>query len=360
MAATVKLPVMLLHGFHGAAHHWTASGFLDALLARGLDPALVHIFSYGYREVDGHPIYDTEGDVRQTASRLSFREGVDRKDLESQVDRLSQESVAAGGPAGVTLICHSMGGLVARYYLSRRKPDEFGTLYRGNVARVIEIGVPNLGVDLARIIALIPADSIIWRVVDGIERLLGMRQATVLLEQLEREVERLQVEVRAAQLGPRPLGYQDSVALRQIMPGSDFLRTLNEPHNTPRDVEFHAIYGDIRLGVSVVWGAVTLWARSVSFGDLLVPVSSASQVPGAHLRRYPFNWEREWVVRLGRAPLTTEKALQQYLPPVSHSNLVGNPDIHQLVWEILTGLIPSDQPVALSPHPRWVSDPPEH
>lgn len=339
---TIKLPIMLVHGFHGRRENWTASGFLDALIARGLDPALIHVFSYGYNDQAGDSIYDTEGDIRKVASRMSWHETEVEEDLESQVDRLSQKSVAAGGPSGVTLICHSMGGLVGRYYLSRTEPDEFGTLYCGNVARLIEIGTPNLGADLARVITLIPPDSIIWRVLHWLERLSSGRSLALRrLAQVERQLEQLQLEAYETQFGPRPRGYLDSPALRQITPGSEFLRALNQPHNTPRTVDFHAIFGDIRFGVSVLWGVLPLWSRSASFGDLLVPVYSAQEIPGATPARYRLAYEEEWTLRLGQVGLAARDFAEQYLPSVSHSNLLRNPAVHQVVWEILAASVPA-------------------
>ena len=68
----------------------------------------------------------------------------------SSLERLSADSVARGGPAKVTLIGHSLGGVIATYFISRRTPDEFGAVYGGNVARVITIGTPHLGIRPAR------------------------------------------------------------------------------------------------------------------------------------------------------------------------------------------------------------------
>ncbi|MCZ7569338.1 MAG: alpha/beta fold hydrolase [Ardenticatenaceae bacterium] len=341
---TARLPIMLVHGFHGSVANWTESGFLDALIARGLDPALIHLFHYGYNEIEGGLIYDTEGDIRAVASRMSLRATDVPEDIECQIDRLSQKSVTAGGPPGVTLICHSMGGLVSRYYLSRTQADAFGTLYGGNVARVIQIGTPNLGVDLARMITLIPPDSIIWQVLHWFERLsFGKNRALRLLADVERQVEQLQLEAYEAQFGPRPRGYFDSLALRQITPGSEFLSTLNQPRNTPRTVEFHTIYGDIRFGVSVLWGKVPLWLRSVSFGDLLVSVYSAYEIPGTTPERYRFACEEEWTIRLGRPAPAARDFAEQYLPAVSHSNLLRNPAVQQTVGEILSASLPPSE-----------------
>jgi len=65
-----------------------------------------------------------------------------------------------GGPPQVTLIAHSLGGIICRYYLSRREPDPFGTHYSGRVGRLIQIASPNRGVDLLRLVKLAPANAL--------------------------------------------------------------------------------------------------------------------------------------------------------------------------------------------------------
>jgi len=100
---------------------------------------MVRFFRYGVAE-DG--TYNNRGDLRQIASRLAGA-GLDEKDLlTSSVDRLSQDSVAKGGLPQVTLVAHPLSGIISRYYLSRRTPDQFGTVYQGNVRRLITIGSP--------------------------------------------------------------------------------------------------------------------------------------------------------------------------------------------------------------------------
>ncbi len=69
----------------------------------------MRLFRYGVAE-DG--TYNNRGDLRQIASRLAGA-GLDEKNLlTSSVDRLSQDSAAKGGPAQVTIIAHSLGGIV--------------------------------------------------------------------------------------------------------------------------------------------------------------------------------------------------------------------------------------------------------
>ena len=190
------LPVMFIHGLNGDPGDWTDSGFRQYLLAQGdLDPDLVRLFRYGVAE-DG--TYNNRGDLRQIASRLAGA-GLDEKNLlTSSVDRLSQDSVAKGGPAQVTIIAHSLGGIVSRYYLSRRSADQFGTIYRGNVGRLITIGSPHRGVDVLKVTKLVPRGSLGWRLIRFLEKL-GLAPAlpASAVEQWEATFEREQAEARA-------------------------------------------------------------------------------------------------------------------------------------------------------------------
>ena len=163
------LPILFIHGFNGDPGDWTDGGFRQYLLEHGgLDPDLVRLFRYGVAE-DG--TYNNRGDLRQIASRLAGVGLSDKDRLTCSVDQLSADSVARGGPAQVTLIAHSLGGIISRYYLSRTTPDEFGTIYRGNVGRLITIASPHRGVDLLRLTELAPRGSLGWRFIRLLEKL---------------------------------------------------------------------------------------------------------------------------------------------------------------------------------------------
>src|SRR5512139_3165861 len=128
------IPIMLVHGFDGAPSTWNESGFRQYLISNGdLDPNLVRTFDYGVAP-DG--TYNNRGDLREVASRLAGANLAAEERLLCSVDQLSDNSVARGGPAEVTLIAHSLGGIICRYYLSRNTADEWGTVYRGNVGRL--------------------------------------------------------------------------------------------------------------------------------------------------------------------------------------------------------------------------------
>ncbi len=105
--------------FNGDPGDWTDGGFRQYLVEHGgLDPELVRVFRYGVAE-DG--TYNNRGDLRQISSRLAGVGLSDAEKLTCSVDQLSADSAARGGPAQVTLIAHSLGGIISRYYLSRQR-----------------------------------------------------------------------------------------------------------------------------------------------------------------------------------------------------------------------------------------------
>ncbi len=215
------VPIMLIHGFNGYPEGWLP--LYEALVARGADPELIRLFHYGWQEGAGGepapprpslaeragllgpaaaagppPGYNAQADIRQIAARLVRRDTSEPEVLRSQVARLSEASVARGGPARVTIVAHSMGGLVARYYLSQRVPDEWGTVNEGVVGRLITLATPHQGLELARLTALVPDDSIIWPVLRWLERLPFVGgSARAELGQLNAQVAALQAQVWA-------------------------------------------------------------------------------------------------------------------------------------------------------------------
>lgn len=333
------LPVMFIHGFNGDPGDWTDGGFRQYLLERGgLDPDLVRIFRYGVAE-DG--TYNNRGDLRQIASRLAGAGLSEPERGHSSVDQLSADSVARGGPAQVTLIAHSLGGIISRYYLSRREPDQFGTVYRGNVGRLITIGSPHRGVDLLRLTALAPRNSLIWRFIRLLERL-GLAPALP-----ASEVEAWEAALHESELAERgrivPEALPDSRVLltdtpiyQQLAPDSPLLAELNRPGTLPAAVEAHTVYGDIRLGVRITAAGLKLVDETVSFGDMAVPAHSACEIPGARCTPHPFVTEKrlEMTLRLRPAEAGT-RSLAAFLPDTAHAKLLANPAVHQEVLSLL-------------------------
>ena len=331
-------PIMLIHGYAGVPAVWIESKFKLALVeVFNLDPDLIHIFNYG---LNGRGEYNNRGDIRKIASRLSEREAARPVDLDSQVARLSRKSVDRGGPETVTLIAHSMGGLVARYWMSRRRPDEFGTVFDAPVRRLITIGTPHLGVDLLDVpFRLIRRREPILAVAEFIEALpfLQSKPATA-LRRIEVTVENMQRHA-LRDFDPEVAAHGDlhSPALRQMHPGSDFLRRLNRPGNWPAGVDTALIWGDIRFGAALRAGRLLLWERLITVGDLLVSARSASTLPGATATKIPLVDETRWEIDIGRAqeaPATHE--LDDLLPDEYHANLLEYSAVQDKVGRLLT------------------------
>ncbi len=292
-----SVPILLIHGFNGAPSNWTGPSdrFPDYLAAHGYDPELIRVFSYGYDFYEGKRTYNNLGDIRQIAHRLDDQNGEDSHDC--SVDRLSRDSVARGGPAQVTIIAHSSGGLVTRYYLTRDKPDEFGTLYRGNVGRVIFLGTPHRGVDVEDILDPLPTNLLLYRLMVRVHYLLPPEyheQSRSLSTQF-REMRRL---TKTAFLGGDEAA-AETPAFKQMHPGSAFLTDINRPGTMPKDAHYYNIVGDIRARVWIEAFRRVLVDAQKSFGDFLVTTSSAGSIPNAPSQCYPLTDEYSIKVDIG-------------------------------------------------------------
>lgn len=335
------VPVMLIHGFAGTPAAWIESGFKARLVGTfGLDPDLIHIFHYG---LDPHGHYDNRGDIRRIAARLTERDATRPEDLESQVARLSQKSVTRGGPEAVTLVGFSMGGLVARYWMSRRRPDEFGTRFDAPVARLIMIATPHLGVDLLDLPRrLVAPDEFIVKLADGIERLpfvqgrpgTALRRVEARIEAVQRyALQQYYPEVAAT-------GSLDSPALRQMHPASTFLRRLNRRGTWPANVDGVLFWGDIRFGATLRAGPLLLWERLATFGDLLISARSASEVPGVEATTFPLMHETRWDFDV-LTPYRDvgPREVSDLLPEEYHGNLLKSSLVQSEIGRLLTASV---------------------
>lgn len=335
------LPIMFIHGFNGDPGDWTDSGFRQYLLAQGgLNPGLVRLFRYGVAP-DG--TYNNRGDLRQIAARLAGVGLSDAESLTSSLDRLSADSVAQGGPAQVTIIAHSLGGIISRYYLSRSQADSFGGVYRGNVGRLITIGSPHRGVDLLHLTRLTPRNSLGWRLIRLLERL-GLAPAlpASAVKAWEEAFNQQQAAART-RLAPAAIGpparvlLTDTPIYEQLAPDSPLLAELNRPGTLPGGIECHCFYGDTRVTLHVQAGAVTLLDETVSLGDFAVPAHSAREIPGTSATSHPYVTERRLTLTLRSAPRPAdERSLNAILPDTAHANLLSNPAVHDAVLALLS------------------------
>jgi pimeloyl-ACP methyl ester carboxylesterase len=339
---TRPVPILFIHGFNGDPGDWTDGGFRQYLLAHGdLDPDLVRLFHYG-NAPDG--TYNNRGDLRQIAARLGGAGLTDAEIPNASLDRLSADSVAKGGPAQVTVIAHSLGGIISRYYLSQGSPDKFGTLYRGNVGRLITIGSPHRGVDLMRLTDLAPRNSLPWRFIRLLEKLgLSPARPGETVDAWEQELQRQQQEARAAWAAGTSsteagVLLTDTPIYQQLHPDSSLLAALNKPGTMPGHVECHTFYGDIRVGVRITLGAggAALLDHTESFGDLAVPAYSAREIPGAQATPRAFLTEKRLELALRFVPSEpAASALAAFLPDTAHAKLLSNPAVHAGVLSLL-------------------------
>lgn len=328
------IPIMLIHGFDGAPTVWTESGFRQRLILEGdLDPNLVRAFDYGVAS-DG--TYNNRGDLRAIASRLAGANLAADERLLCGIDQLSDNSVARGGPSQVTIICHSLGGIIARYYLSRATPDEWGTVYRGNVGRLITIGSPHRGVDLLRLTELVSRGSFAWWFIRVLEKLgLAPARPATLARDLNAALRQQQLAARAASLPDERVLLTDTPIYQQLHPDSAILRELNQPGMMPQEVSCHTFYGDIRYAVQVRANTLTLVDETVSFGDLVVAAASAADIPHVRCDSRPFIDGKSISMTLRTGPAPEPRSLIEYIPAVSHNRQLTNAEIQQAALALL-------------------------
>ena len=335
------LPILFIHGFNGDPGDWTDGGFRQYLLEHGgLDPDLVRLFRYGVAE-DG--TYNNRGDLRPIASRLAGVGLSEADRLTSSVDQLSADSVAKGGPAQVTLIAHSLGGIISRYYLSRTAPDEFGAVYRGNVGRLITIASPHRGVDLVRLTELVPRGSLGWRFIRLLEKLgLAPARPADAVDAWGASLNQSQIEARA-EFAPEVLPdarvlLTDTPIYQQLAPDSPVLAELNKPGTMPAGLECHCFYGDILVRVAVRIGGLWLLDHTTTFGDLAVPAYSARAIPGALSTPHSYVTQKSLELKLRAGSQEAEsRDLAAFLPETQHGKLLANPAVQEGVLSVLGG-----------------------
>jgi len=330
-------PVILIHGLGGRPEDWQASGLVDLLVQEGgFDPRFIRLFDYGYIKIHGIPKYNYQGNIVEIAHRLSD----DPHLIESypfQVDRLSRESIAAGGPRKVDIVAHGLGGLIARYYLARSEADSHGTLYRGNVRKLVEIGVPNLGCDWLAFHDTVLGKSRIWRLLMLLDRLhILPHDFAAKVWATRATVSQMSICTVTAlnNAHNQPLSPQ-SPAIWQLRPRGLFMKWLNRPAKTPRDIRYYCLYGDFVLQIN--FSAMgRKWEQCFSFGDFLVTTESATTIPGVKPVLHCFEKHCQLDMRKMDSTAILENQALSEPPPYSHAHLRDQPDVQKAVLEILT------------------------
>lgn len=123
-----KTPIVFVPGLFGSMSDQIVPGTGDwnfGLAKTAYEPLIAMLEGMGYRM--GRELFVAFYDWRQPIAYAA----------ESLVQTIAWAKQATGS-AGVNLICHSMGGLVARAYVQ-------GSSYQGDVAQLIILATPNAG-----------------------------------------------------------------------------------------------------------------------------------------------------------------------------------------------------------------------
>lgn len=330
----VALPILLIHGFNGQPANWTdpEDRFPEFLGEHGFDPELIRIFSYGFTETKGEPIYNATGDMRAIAHRLAEADSADPETRQAAVEQLSRDSVARGGPAKITIIAHSSGGLIARYYLACQTEDPFRTRYRGNVARLIMLGTPHLGVEIEQVFDPLPT-PIVFSVLAHLHPAFPHADLDD-IQEMRGAMQELHQSIRNDSFGVPP--QVNTTAYEQIHPKSEFLRELNRPGAMPNDVAYFNIAGDIRVKTDVRILNRPLLVREKSLGDLLVSRDSACTIPNAASRCDTIVERHELEVALGgRGLIHAHVQVSDGRPSPIHRRLRSLPEAREKILGLL-------------------------
>jgi pimeloyl-ACP methyl ester carboxylesterase len=124
--SVVPRPVVMVHGFNADFHTWDhylgPQGYLATLGLQG--------FAVGDGQVDGVMNTGSLSDPAAQTNSIAQNAAI----LKEYVDRVQ----ASTGAEKVDLLVHSMGGMIARYYLDR-------VMAEANVAQLIILGTPMAG-----------------------------------------------------------------------------------------------------------------------------------------------------------------------------------------------------------------------
>lgn len=331
-------PVILVHGIGGNMENWTDEAKDDTiyhvLKADGYDMGLVWAFAYP----PGPGQEDSYGDVRRTADSLA-----------QEVERLSQQSVQAGGPAQVDIVAHSLGGLITRQYLGQH-------LLNHRIGKFIDMGTPHQGSTLM---------GGYNSAMDGVADLLTDNPVD---NWITRQVIDLFVH-EAWQLGQNmgimPVPDPTSPAAQQLDPNSEFIRELSRPGQSPMNVDYSMLYGDITVRFEWdVFGIPVVSGETPSLGDLVVSRDNASTIPHLGTRQGPnpsnyhtYDFRASLDLELSLSLDTSKIALPGLsagienagqVKSVMHTGFIRDPQVNQRTLTILNqGFVA--QPLPITP-----------
>ncbi len=242
-------PLILIHGLGGKPEDWLngRTNYQTYLRSLGYPDDYVHYYSYGY---DSQGNYNYQGDIRVIATGL-----------EDVVNRLSDKYKADGGDGKVDLLGFSLGGVVARQYLSSH-------LTNHKVHKLITIGSPHQGS------WVLSADD-------------GIYSFPVLGPSVEKIIANF--VLKAVNQGKVQTLDKNAVAVKEIYPNSEFLVGYYGINNhVPQDVEYATFYGDIHASVQRKLFSSVIEKR-VSIGDGLILPESAYGIPSVSTEKHAYS-----------------------------------------------------------------------
>lgn len=305
-------PVILIHGLGSRAEMWNETGTISHTLeADGYDMHYVRALAYplGRGREDGY------GDIRDIAEELA-----------QEVDRLSKDTQGAQ----VDIIAHSLGGLITREYLKENFSDH-------NIGKFIDIGTPHRGT------ALMAAYN------ESMDGLADSLTDEPVENWLVRELIDMAVHQAIKRWGFNKVPDPTTPACQQLDPNSNFLKELNQSGQSPQDVDYSMIYGDVALRYRwYFFGFYVESDEAANLGDLLVARDNASTIPGLGSREGPnptnyhtYGFPASLVLPVYLDPLSPALSvpdlgskLDQVLD-VWHSGLTHNAEVNQLILSIL-------------------------
>ena len=271
------------------------------------------IHTYRYGNVKGTHTYNYQGDIRDIA------EG-----LEIEVERLASQYAESFGETleslegrdedrVVDIVGYSMGGLVARQYLTKHLDDH-------HVRKLVTVATPHQGVywlGRKREVGILP------RVGPKLEEAIGEAfDATIaVLDKTGQSVS------------------SSSKASFQMTPGSEFFYFLNMVERTPLDVSYYTLYGDIDINLKEKVFFFTL-EKKVALGDVLIFSESAVGIPA--VAPIEFGYNEEWTFPVGVAVSPDGVSAKFYLEGLDirkfrfwHLGIMQQPEVKERVISIL-------------------------
>ena len=300
-------PVVFIHGLGGKPEDWENEkenrGYKQMLVSQGFDSSQVSLYSYYDYNHDGK--YDYQGDV----------DGISLG-LPSLVKSLSEVHKDNGGDGKVDIVGFSLGGLVARSYFGNSSFDN-------KVGRFIDLATPHQGswiADLGFAVKNIP----------GVGP--PIKSALTKIATALRNV---------AEKNDQPLDFDNAPAAQQLNKDSNFLKSINKSEKFPSSInDISLLYGDVDLKFCHKIFHMK-WCKTIPVGDILMSTESASTIPGATPKLYPFKQTVEVPLRLKRKTDSAGKTYYEYEPTMpneieySHFQIQNQTEVRNKIKEIL-------------------------